>query len=60
MNNNFNNWQATKEKVKQQYPNLTEDDLHYEAGKEEDLLERMEKKIGKNRHDIREWLSLMG
>lgn len=60
MNTGFENWQSTKEKIKQEYPDLTEDDLYYEASKEEDLLAKLEKKVGKNRHDIREWLSLMG
>ena len=41
-------------------PDLTDQDLVYEIGKEEELLERLQKKLNKNEHEIRKWLSLMG
>jgi hypothetical protein len=59
-NNKKINWQSAKEHLKKEYPHLTEDDLMYEAGKEEEWLERLQQKVNKNKHDIRQWLSLMG
>ena len=54
------NWQAAREHLKKEYPHLTEEDLMYEAGKEEELLERLQNKVNKSKHDIRSWLSMMG
>ena len=54
------NWQVAREHLKREYPHLTEDDLMYEAGKEEELLERLQGKVNKSKHEIRSWLSLMG
>lgn len=59
-NKEFTNWNDLKEKLKKEYPQLTQDDLIYEIGKEEELLERLQKKLAKNKHEIRKWLSLMG
>jgi len=53
-------WQAAKEHLKKEYPHLTTEDLYYEAGKEEEWLERLQTKVNKNKHEIRHWLSLMG
>ncbi|WP_111670743.1 CsbD family protein [Algoriphagus litoralis] len=40
------NWNELKGKLKQKYADLTEDDLLYEEGKEEELLGRLQKKLG--------------
>jgi uncharacterized protein YjbJ (UPF0337 family) len=40
------NWNEMKGKLKQKYADLTEDDLLYEEGKEEELLGRLQKKLG--------------
>lgn len=40
-------------KLKQQYANLTDDDLLFVEGKEEELLGRLEKKLGKTKSEIR-------
>ncbi|MBS1688046.1 MAG: general stress protein CsbD, partial [Bacteroidetes bacterium] len=42
------------------YPELTDEDLHYEEGKEEDLLHRIEDRIGKTAEEIIEWLREIG
>jgi hypothetical protein len=44
------------------YPHLTDEDLTYEIGKEQELLKRATKeRWNKNEHEIRAgWLSLMG
>ncbi len=59
-NNKPINWEKARVHLKKEYPQLTEEDLKYEAGNDEKMLERLEKKINKNRHDIRSWLSLLG
>lgn len=40
------NWNELKGKLKQKYADLTEDDLLYEEGKEDELLGRLQKKLG--------------
>lgn len=56
----FSNWEQTKLKLQKEYPHLTEDDLCYEIGKEEELLKRLQEKLGKTKKEIRNWLSVMG
>ena len=50
-------WKETSGKLKQQYANLTDDDLLFQEGKEEELLGRLQSKIGKTKEEIR---SLIG
>lgn len=40
------NWDELKGKLKQKYAKLTDDDLLFVEGKEEELLGRLEKKVG--------------
>ncbi len=56
----INDWETKKEQLKKDYPHLTNEDLVYEIGKEEELLERLQKKMSKNKKEITKWLSLMG
>ena len=58
--NRIDNWGTRKEKLKKEFPELTEDDLAYEAGREEELLLRIQKRLNKNRQEIEKWLSIMG
>ena len=53
-------WPALKEKLKAEYPSLTEEELTYEIGKEGELLKRLQEKLGKNKKEIDNWLSIMG
>ena len=50
------NWNEIKGKVKQQYADLTDDDLQYEEGRDEELLGRVQKKIGKTKQEIKDWI----
>jgi uncharacterized protein YjbJ (UPF0337 family) len=50
------NWNETKGKIKQQYANLTDNDLLYEEGKEDELYGRLQKKTGKTKDQIKEWI----
>ena len=54
------NWHTLKGKVKQAHGNLTDDDLRYEEGKDEELLGRLQKKLGKSRDDLVKWLKSLG
>jgi uncharacterized protein YjbJ (UPF0337 family) len=47
------NWNEIKGKLKQKYAQLTDDDLTYVDGKEDELLGRIQQKIGKSKEEIR-------
>ncbi len=46
------NWNQMKGKVKQHWGNLTDDDLQYSEGKEDELIGRIQKKTGSSREEI--------
>ena len=46
------NWNIAKGKLKQKWANLTDNDLEYVAGKEEELLGRIQKRTGRTREDV--------
>lgn len=46
------NWNETKGKLKQAYGDLTEDDLSYTEGKEDELVGRLQQKLGKSRDEV--------
>lgn len=48
------NWNQIKGKLKQQYADLTDDDLTYAEGKEDELLGRLQEKTGKSKDELRE------
>lgn len=50
------NWNELKGKLKQQYANLTDDDLLYEEGQDDALLGRIQQKIGKTKEEIIRWI----
>ena len=45
-------WDDVKGQLKQNYADLTEDDLTYVEGKEDELLGRLQRKLGKTKNDI--------
>jgi len=51
------NWNVIKGKLKQKYGELTDDDLVFEEGKEDELWGRMQKKVGKTKEEIMEELT---
>ena len=51
------NWNEISGKLKQKYANLTDDDLLFVKGKEEELVGRIEKRIGQTREKIRKLIS---
>ncbi len=46
-------WDEVKEKLKEHNYSLTDEDLVYEPGKEEELLSRLEKKLGLSRAEVK-------
>jgi uncharacterized protein YjbJ (UPF0337 family) len=49
-------WNEIKGKLKQQYANLTDDDLVFAEGKEDELLGRLQKKLGKSKDEVRQMI----
>ncbi len=50
------NWNELKGKVKQKYAELTDDDLAYEEGKDDELLGRIQKKLGQTKEQVIDWI----
>jgi uncharacterized protein YjbJ (UPF0337 family) len=53
-------WNEWKGKLKQQYASLTDDDLLYEEGKEDETWGRIQQKTGKAKDEIVKWLRGLG
>jgi len=45
-------WKELKGKIKQQYADLTDDDLLYEEGQEDRLIGKIQQKLGKSREEV--------
>ena len=45
-------WNITKGKLKQKWANLTDDDLQYAEGKQDELLGRIQKRTGESREAV--------
>ena len=48
------NWNELKGKLKQKYGQLTDDDLAFSEGKEDELFGRLQQKLGKTKEAIRD------
>ena len=46
-------WNEMKGKLKQKYAQLTDDDLVFVEGKEDELLGRMQQRLGKSKEELR-------
>ena len=47
------NWNELKGKLKEKYAELTDDDLLYEEGKDDELWGRLQQKLGKTEKEIK-------
>ena len=47
------NWNEVKGKLKQKYGQLTDDDLTFAEGKDDELLGRLQKRLGKSKEELR-------
>ena len=50
------NWNEIKGKLKQEYADLTDDDLKYEEGQDDELYGRLQQKTGKTRDELVDWI----
>jgi uncharacterized protein YjbJ (UPF0337 family) len=53
------NWNQIKGKLKQSYADLTDDDLTYVEGKEDELLGRLQEKTGKSKDQLKKEINNM-
>jgi len=51
------NWNVVKGKLKQAYGDLTDDDLAYTEGQEDELVGRIQRRLGNTMGDVRSMLN---
>jgi uncharacterized protein YjbJ (UPF0337 family) len=49
-------WNEIKGKLKQSYGNLTDDDLTFAEGKDDELVGRLQKKLGKSKEEVKQMI----
>jgi uncharacterized protein YjbJ (UPF0337 family) len=54
------NWNELKGKMKQANGDLTDDDLQYEEGKDDEFLGRLQQKLGKTKDEVVDWIRSLG
>jgi len=54
------NWNEWKGKLKQAHGDLTDDDLEYNEGKDDEFWGNLQKKTGKAKDDLIKWLRGLG
>jgi uncharacterized protein YjbJ (UPF0337 family) len=52
-------WNEIKGKLKQSYGNLTDDDLTFAEGKDDELLGRLQKRLGKSKDEVRKMIEAL-
>ena len=52
-------WNQIKEKLKEQFALLTENDLLYAEGRKEEMLERIRLKLGKTKEELAEIIAAL-
>ena len=50
---NIGYWNEKKEKLKEKYPNITDEDLLFREGKEKEMMELLGYKLGKTHEELR-------
>lgn len=45
-------WNEVKEKLKQRYPTISDEDLRFNEGKEKEMIELLGYKLGKTREEL--------
>jgi uncharacterized protein YjbJ (UPF0337 family) len=51
------NWNEQKGKLKQQFAKLTDDDLMFEEGKKDEMLGKLQIKLGKTKEELQKIMS---
>ena len=54
------NWNELKGKMKQANADLTDDDLQYEDGKDDEFIGKMQQKLGKTKDEVVDWIRSLG
>jgi len=54
------NWNMVKGKLKEQYAQLKDDDLTYSEGKEDQLIGKLQEKLGKTKEEIKQMIDDLG
>jgi len=49
-------WNQVKGKIKEKHGELTDDDLKYEEGKDDQFFGRLQEKLGKTKDEVVHWL----
>ena len=52
-------WNEVKGKLKQKYADLTDDDLLFVEGKDDELVGRLQKKLGRTKEEVRAELAAL-
>lgn len=50
-------WDEVRRKIKHIYGNLTDNDLLYVEGKDDELLGKLQKKLGKSKDELRQFVN---
>ena len=53
-------WNELKGKAKQAHGDLTDDDMRWEEGKDEEFFGRMQRKLGKSKDEVVSWIRSLG
>jgi len=51
------NWNELKGRIKQKWGDLTDDDLMYEEGKDDELIGKIQKKTGRTQEEIIDYIN---
>jgi uncharacterized protein YjbJ (UPF0337 family) len=51
------NWNQIKGKIKQKWGELTDDDLRYEEGRDDELIGRIQERTGRRREEIIDYIN---
>ncbi len=49
-------WPEVKEKIKETNVELTDEDLDYKPGKEDDLIAHLSQKMNRSREEVKAWI----
>jgi uncharacterized protein YjbJ (UPF0337 family) len=49
-------WNIVKGKIKQKYAQLTDNDLHYEKGREDELVGRIQRRTGDTKEAVKQFI----
>lgn len=52
-------WNEIKGKIKKSYGEITDDDLQYQEGNEEELYGKLQKKTDKTKEEVVDWLNTL-